>query len=100
MSDADLTFADMHADVFEVFGQDGMIVRGADEPVPVRVVIDRGVERYGTNGEVVAIVQLVSFMASQWVPVQGDVLTVGEWTKPVDVLHSNDGYVAKAVMHG
>ncbi|HDS1834380.1 TPA: hypothetical protein QEM98_000465 [Stenotrophomonas maltophilia] len=100
MSDADLAFADLHADLFEVFGQDGTVQRGGDAAVPVRVVIDRGVERYGTNGEVVATVTVVSFMVAQWMPSAGDVVAVGAWSKKVDVLDSDDGYVAKAVMYG
>ncbi len=100
MSDADLAFADLHADLFEVFGQDGTVQRGGDAPVPVRVVVDRGVERYGTNGEVVATVTVVSFMVAQWVPSAGDVVAVGVWSKKVDVLDSDDGYVATAVMYG
>lgn len=100
MSDADLAFADLHADLFEVFGQDGTVQRGSDAAVPVRVVIDRGVERYGTNGEVVATVTVVSFMVAQWIPSAGDVVAVGAWSKKVDVLDSDDGYVAKAVMYG
>ncbi len=100
MSDADLAFADLHTDLFDVFGRDGTVQRGAAAAVPVRVVIDRGVERYGTNGEVVATVTVVSFMVAQWVPTQGDLVVVDAWSKKVDVLDSDDGYVAKAVMYG
>jgi hypothetical protein len=100
VSDADLAFADLHTDLFDVFGRDGTVQRGAAAAVPVRVVIDRGIERYGTNGEVVAIVTVVSFKAAQWIPSAGDIVTVGAWSKKVDVLDSDDGYVTKAVMYG
>lgn len=97
---SDPLFDGMHEDLFDQFGQDGTIQRGAAAPVPVRVVIDQGVKRYGTNGEVVATVTVVSFMVAQWIPSAGDVVSVGAWSKKVDVLDSDDGYVAKAVMHG
>ena len=100
MSDADMAFADLHLDLFEVFGRDGTVQRGSAAAVPVRVVIEQGVERYGTSGEVVATVTVLSFMSSQWVPSAGDVVTVGTWIKKVDVLDSDDGFVAKAVMYG
>lgn len=100
MSDADLAFAALHTDLFDVFGQDGTVTREDVIDFPVRVVIDRGVERYGTNGEVVASLTVVSFMTAQWIPSAGDVVTVGAWSKKVDVLDSDDGYVAKAVMYG
>lgn len=95
-------FQSMHTDLFDVFGEDGTVQRGVDAPVAVRVVIDRGVQRYGSNGEVVGVVSVVNFMLSQWSPRSGDVLALTDsvWTKKVDVVEDDDGYVAQAVMHG
>lgn len=98
---ADAAFADMHADLFQVFGRDAFVQRGADAAVPVVVVLDQGVQRYGSNGEVVATVDVVSFQALEWVPQGGDLVTIGAgWSKRVDTLQDNDGFVSTAVMHG
>ena len=104
MSFDDLELMDMHADLFEEFGIDATVTRVTDEPVPVRVVIDRGIERVGEFGTVVGRVDAASFMVSQWEPAQGDLLA---WTdrhgthdKRVESLLENDGFVAKAVLHG
>ncbi len=95
-------FQSMHGDLFDVFGEDATVQRGADAPVPVRVVIDRNVQRFGANGEVAGVVSVANFMLSQWSPKPGDVLSLTDsaWTKKVDVVDANDGYVAQAVMHG
>lgn len=93
-------FDPLHEDLFAQFGQDGTVSRGAAAPVAVRIVEDRGVQRYGEHGEVVGRVTMVSFLSEQWVPRSGDVVSVNAWTKKVDVLDSDDGFVAKAVMLG
>lgn len=98
MSDTD--FADMHADVMAEFGQAGFVARGVDEPVPVTVVIDRGVALTDGYGNVVRRVDIASFLVSEWQPQAGDRLTVGAWTRAVQTLGDDDGFVAKAVMHG
>lgn len=93
-------FDDMHAELFEVFGQDGFVTRGVDPAVPVRVVIDRGVEQFDDLGRVVRRVDVASFNVAEWSPQQNDVLAIGAWSKQVDAIDSDDGFVAKAVMYG
>lgn len=86
--------------LYRTFGVDALVRRGGDAPKAVRVIVDSGVERYGTNGEVVGSVTLVSFMRSQWAPKPHDIVTIGPWEKKVEVLDSDDGIEAKAVLHG
>lgn len=93
-------FAGMDEILFDEFGQDGSVQRGLGAPVPVRVVIDEGVERLGDYGQVVGRVAVASFMAPQWRPKQGDVLTVSAWSRPVASIDQDDGFVVRAVMHG
>ncbi len=104
MSFDDLELMDMHADLFEEFGVDGTATRGEADPVPVRLVIDRGVERIGEFGTVAGRVDAASFMVSQWEPRQGDLIAwtdrLGSHSKRVESLMDNDGFVARAVLHG
>ncbi|HIY72256.1 MAG TPA: hypothetical protein H9827_12415 [Candidatus Luteimonas excrementigallinarum] len=104
MSFDDLDLMDMHEDLFEEFGVDASVTRAPDSPATVRVVIDRGIERLGEFGQVIGRVDVASFLVSQWEPRQGDVLIwtdrLGTHTKPVESLQENDGFVAKAVLHG
>lgn len=104
MSFDDLELLDMHADLFEEFGVDGTVKRGDADPVPVRLVIDRGVERIGEFGTVAGRVDTASFLVSEWEPAQGDVVAwtdrLGSHSKRVESLLENDGFVAKAVLHG
>ena len=93
-------FAGMHAELMADFGEAGSVVRGAAEPVPVTVIIDRGVAQTDDYGRVVRRVDIASFLVAQWQPQAGDRLTVGAWTKAVQTLEDDDGFVAKAVMHG
>jgi hypothetical protein len=93
------TFADMHADLFDELGQDGTVSRGVTAPVPVRVIIERGVQLLGEYGQVVETVDRASFLVAQWRPAQNDVLSVTGATRKVQRLLSDNGYVAKAVLH-
>lgn len=104
MSFDDFALAEMHVDLFAAFGTDALVQRGAAPALPVRIVVDRGVERMGEYGTVIGRVDQVSFLVSQWQPLQGDVLTwadrLGMHTKAVESLVENDGFVAMAVLHG
>lgn len=90
----------MDATLFEAFAIDASVVRGSDPAVPVRVVIDQGVERLGEYGQVVARVTLASFRNVEWKPQPGDVLTLNGVERAIDDIDSDDGYVSKAVLHG
>ncbi|MEN5208022.1 hypothetical protein ABE493_07850 [Stenotrophomonas terrae] len=89
----------LHQELFELFGSDGVVTR-AGVKSPVRVVVTSGVERYGSNGEVLGVVDLVSFQLSEWHPKAGDQVEVKGWVKKIDVIAKNDGFVAEAVMLG
>lgn len=102
----DAMLADLHPELLDVFGSDGLIVRGSDPAVPVRIVIDQGVERIGEYGQSIGRMQTASFLAVQYRPKQGDVLTLlddlgdAQWSKPVASIDADDGYVVRAVLHG
>ncbi|MEN1942659.1 hypothetical protein WCE55_02205 [Luteimonas sp. MJ293] len=104
MSFDDIALMDMHEDLFEEFGVDAAVARTTAPPVAVRVVIDRGIERIGEFGQVIGRVDVASFMVAQWEPRQGDQLTwtdrLGSHSKAIESLQENDGFVAKAVLHG
>lgn len=97
---ADAAFDAMDDTLFDAFGVDGSVVRGVAAPVPVRVVLTRGVERLGEYGQVVARVTTASFRNREWAPRPGDVLTVDARTRAIDDILKDDGYVAEAVLHG
>ena len=98
-------FDAMHVDLFDAFGNDGVVTR-ATLDVPVRVIIDEGVARIGEYGQTVGRVVVVSFHTDQWRPQRGDSLTVVDefatvlWTKQVESIDADDGYVVRAVMYG
>lgn len=96
----DPRFTDMDDTLFDEFGIDASVQRGTDPAVPVRVVIDEGVERVGEYGQIVGQVTIASFKVPQWRPQQGDVLTVDGVARPVQTLDSDDGYVARVMLHG
>ena len=107
MSESDLHFGDMHAELFDSFGVEGTVQRGMDLPVPVVVVVDRSVAQYDDNGRVVRRVDLVSFLTAEWQALRNDRVVVpdslvmpGGFDKKVDTLESDDGFVNKAVMYG
>ncbi len=104
MSFDDTIVADMHDALFDAFGIYATVQRPPALPVPVRVVVDRGVERVGEFGTVVGRVDQVSFMVAEWQPRQGDLVEwvdrLGLHSKAVESLLENDGFVAMAVLHG
>lgn len=92
-------------DLYEEFGVDATVQRGLDAPVPgVRIIVDRGQERVGDYGSVIGRIDSLGFMCSQWAPVQGDVVRwtdrFGSQEKTIESVISNDGFEAKAVLHG
>lgn len=100
MSLADAVFVDMDDTLFAEFGESVTVQRGVAAAVPVRVVIERGVEKLGDYGQVVARVTTAMFLNSEWVPLQGDVLNLATGDRKVDEITDDDGYVTTAVLHG
>lgn len=100
MTDANALFAAADVDIFDALAQDETVQRGTDTPVPVRVVVAKGVKRYGDLGQVIGRVTTVDFLASQWQPEVGDVLTLDTGTKKVAAIEDDDGFVVKVVLHG
>jgi hypothetical protein len=96
--------AQMHVDMFATFGVDATAQRGGDEAKPVRIVVDRGQERIGEFGQVVGRVDAVDFLVAQWRPERGDVVAwtdrLGAHSKRIDQAVSDDGFVARVVLHG
>jgi hypothetical protein len=100
VSDFDAAIADADDALFEAFGTDATVSRGAEPAVDVRVVVTRGVARYGEYGQVVGRVTTVDFRIAQWLPRPGDVLHLPEGDRKVQGLDADDGRVARAVLHG
>lgn len=100
----DDVFAPMHAALFDTFGTDATVQRGADAPVPVRIIVNRDQERLGDYGQTVARVTVLDMQVAEWTPQQGDVFSwtdrLGAHVRKVDKPLENDGFVAKAVLHG
>ena len=100
MSDFDAAVAEMDETLFTEFGDDATVQRGADAPVALRVFVERGVEKIGDFGQVVARVTKVTFRNSDWQPLQGDVVTLGGGARAVDSVETDDGYATSVVLHG
>lgn len=100
MSDFDADIAEMDETLFAEFGEDATVQRGADAPVTLRVFVERGVQKLGDYGQVVATVTTVMFRDSDWVPQQGDVVSLNGSTRKVESIDMADGYVTTAVLHG
>lgn len=90
--------------IFAAMGVDATVQRGAAAPVPVRIVVTRNEARLGEYGQVVARVDTVDMQLSQWQPQQGDVVAwsdhLGSHSKALTAEIEDDGFVAKAVLHG
>lgn len=100
MSDFDAEIAAMDETLFDEFGDDATVQRGADAPVALRVFVERGVEKLGDYGQVVARVTKVTFRNSEWIPQQGDVVSLPGLTRKVESTELDDGYVTTAVLNG
>lgn len=93
-------WAAMHADLFELEGVDATVQRGADAPVPVRVILEEGRQVFGEYGQTVGQVRIAHFLVAQFLPAEPDVLTVGASSWAIDSVPKNDGLVAEAVLRG
>ena len=101
----DAEIDDLYADAFDAFGVDATVQRGFGTPQAVRVIVRFGIEQSGDMGQVVSTINTVDFMVQQWSPSQFDKLT---WTDIRGVTRtlgignelSNNGHVAKVVLHG
>lgn len=100
MNGAAAIFADAHADLFDALGVDAFVQRGADPALPVRVVVEDGVARVGEYGQVIGRNTMVNFLRVQWVPARGDLVTIDGGTRKVDAIDTDDGIVARVVLHG
>lgn len=100
MNDFDAAIAGADDALFDAFGTDSTVQRGVADVVDVRVVITRGVQRYGEYGQVVGRVTTVDFRNAQWVPRPGDVLHLGEGDRSVQSIEADDGQVTRVVLHG
>lgn len=104
MSFDDDVFGPMHSALFDTFGVDATVTRGTDPAMPVRIIVNRDQAQLGEYGQVVATVTTVDTLSPVWVPEQGDVYSwtdrFGSHSRKVDKRLEDDGFVAKAVLHG
>lgn len=103
---SDRVFDQMHEELFDTFAVDGRMARAGQADVPVRVVVDEGVERLGEYGQVIGVVTVVSFLSREFRPRQNDMLTVfdeagaEQWSKRVQSVDADDRFIVKAVIRG
>lgn len=90
----------IHATLFDTFGVDATVMRGAGPLVAVRVVIDEGQELLGDHGQSVGQVTVAKFRVAQFRPRPGDLLSWNRQTRPVERVIRDDGHVAEAVLYG
>jgi hypothetical protein len=100
MSAFDAEIAEMDETLFAEFGEDATVQRGADAPVALRVFVERGVEKLGDYGQVIARVTTVMFRDNDWIPQQGDVVSITGSSRKVESIGMADGYVTTAVLNG
>lgn len=97
-------FVGVQAEVFDDIGVDATVQRGADAPVPVRIVVKHGRQKLGEFGQVIARQDRVDFLTAQWQPKQGDIVVwtdqLGAHTRTVASPEDDNGYVAQAVLRG
>jgi len=96
----DAMVADMDEALFSELGGTVTLTRAAAAPVPVQVVLTRGVAIMGEYGQIVARVTTATFRNSEWMPAPGDVLNFATGARKVDSITDDDGYVTTAVLHG
>lgn len=100
----DDVFAPMHEALFRTFGVDATVQRGVAAAVPVRIIVNRNQEVLGEYGQTVARVTVLDMQVSQWTPQEGDVFAwtdrLGAHSRKADRKLEDDGFVAKAVLHG
>lgn len=90
--------------IYDAVGTDATVLRAPAAAVPVRIIVDRNQARIGEYGQVVARVDRVRVMVSQWALREGDVLAwsdrLGAHSKAVESLDGNDGLESSGVLHG
>ncbi|QDH70848.1 hypothetical protein [Marilutibacter alkalisoli] len=96
--------ADALVDIYDTFGVDGTVQRGAAAPEPVRIIVDRDQERLGEYGQVIGRIDKVRCMIGQWTLQQGDVVAwtdrLGTHSKTVETQADDDGLESVGVLHG
>lgn len=94
--------ADELLDLYEDFGVDAIVTRGAELPVPVRIIVDRDQERLGEFGQVVARVDKLRCMSLHWQWRQGDQVAwtdrFGHHTRTVESQADADGLESWGVL--
>lgn len=96
--------AAMYADVFADQGCDATVARGVAPAVPVRIVVRRGVNKYGEYSQVIGQVTTVAFLRSEWDPKQGDVVAwtdrLGSHSDSLTSEMDDNGFMSTVVLHG
>lgn len=96
--------AEALVDIYETFGIDATVTRGAAAAVPLRIVVDRNQAQLGEVGQVVARVDRVRCRVSQWTFDRGDHVSwsdrLGTHAKRVESEAENDGLESFGVLYG
>ena len=100
MNDYTTAMDDANVVLFDTFGEDATVQRGTDAPLPVRVFVERGVQKFGDYGPIGARVTTVTFIRLQYVPQVGDLLVYSNGSRKVAAIDIDDGFVVTAVLNG
>lgn len=95
-----LAFADAHAELIAVMGEQATALRGGGAPESITVYVDDAVQDVGQFGRVVGARRVVTALNADWVFMRGDLITVRDRSAKVDEILANDGICNTAVLHG
>lgn len=88
--------------LYAKFGHAATVQRGTADPVPVTIIVDRGVASYGELEQIIGRNDQVKFMLAQWSPQKRDVVRwtdrYGDNVRTVAKLVSDDGLEAQVVI--
>lgn len=93
-------FAATHRELLATLGEQGTVVRGGADPVPLMLFVDDAVQDVGQYGRVVGNKRVLSMMRDDWQPARGDVITVRGRASKVDEILADDGIAVTVVMYG
>lgn len=87
-------------ELLAVLGEQGTVVRGAADPVPLTFFVDDALQELGNYARVMSGKRAIGMMKADWQPARGDVITVRNETRKVDEIATDDGIIVVVVMHG
>lgn len=104
MGDATDPFIAAHADMRSALGGNvctAVVTRDGVESPELEVIVHNGVVQTGDYGKVIGRNSHVDFFIAEWQPQRGDLVAInGAAGRKVDAIDTDDGIVARVVLHG